>query len=77
MGHGTGGAHVERLLNLYRQNEKYIKATADHARNILRLCVENLIPGGHLRHTPARALFRITTGILFALKVCGYPTFEH
>lgn len=68
-GVNTTGAPVEHLQKLYHQNEKYIKATANYARNVLRLCVDKLIPDGHLRHAPARTLFRITNGVLFVLKV--------
>ncbi|KKY21122.1 putative uv radiation resistance protein [Phaeomoniella chlamydospora] len=67
---------VEALLRVQLRHGKYIRATADAARNILRLCLERLVPDNRLKHTPARALFRVTSGLLFSMKCFTFGAAE-
>ena len=70
---GTGNARMEDLGKVQRHHGKYIRATAEAARQILQVCLDNLVPGNHLRHTPARSLFRITTALIYSYKVSQPP----
>ncbi|CAL8574590.1 zinc finger transcriptional activator [Xanthoria parietina] len=53
---------------LYRRNEVYITEVVKAARNLLRLVVDNLLPGDYLKHAPVRTYFRILSGAMFLLK---------
>lgn len=59
---------------LYRRNEVYITEVVKAARNLLKLVVDNLLPGDYLKHAPVRTYFRILSGAMFLLKVrIAYP----
>lgn len=66
----SGGGWFKVLMELYRVNEPYIQQVVDASRKILRLVLERLVPGGHLKHAPVRTCFRILSGMIFILKVC-------
>lgn len=73
----SGGGWFQVLMELYRVNEQYIQEVVDASRKILRLVLERLVPGGHLKHAPVRTCFRILSGMIFILKVdCLMITFE-
>ncbi|KAL8710016.1 MAG: hypothetical protein Q9220_005287 [cf. Caloplaca sp. 1 TL-2023] len=61
---------------LYRQNEIYIAEVVKAARNLLRLVVDGLLPGGYLKHAPVRTHFRILSGAMFLLKTFTIGTKE-
>lgn len=65
----SGGGWFQVLMELYRVNEQYIQEVVDASRKILRLVLERLVPGGHLKHAPVRTCFRILSGMIFILKV--------
>ncbi|KAL8998294.1 MAG: hypothetical protein Q9169_002608 [Polycauliona sp. 2 TL-2023] len=53
---------------LYRRNEAYITEVVKAARNLLKLVVDELLPGDYLKHAPVRTYFRILSGAMFLLK---------
>jgi hypothetical protein len=59
------------LVDIYKQNEAYIKEVIDASRNILDLAVNGLRSDDGLKHAPVRTHFRILSGAMFLLKV--YP----
>ena len=56
-------------MEIYRVNEHYIQEVVDASRKILRIVLEGLLPGDHLRHAPVRTYFRIFSAMIFILKV--------
>lgn len=65
----SGGGWFQVLMELYRVNEQYIQEVVDASRKILRMVLERLVPGDHLKHAPVRTCFRILSGMIFILKV--------
>ncbi|KAI5307482.1 hypothetical protein KEM55_008176, partial [Ascosphaera atra] len=49
-------------------NQSYIKEVIDASRSILRIVLDGLVPGDHLKHSPMRTFFRTLSGMLFILK---------
>lgn len=68
-GSSASGGWYQVLMELYRVNEPYIQEVVDASRKILRMVLERLVPGGHLKHAPVRTCFRILSGMIFILKV--------
>ena len=46
----------------------YVLEVGDAARNLLKVVVEGLLPGGYLRHAPVRTYFRIISVSIMLLK---------
>lgn len=49
-------------------DQDYIKEVVDGSRELLRIVVDGLLPGGYLKHAPVRTYFRIISGAMFLLK---------
>lgn len=73
------GGWYQVLMELYRVNEPYIQEVVDASRKILRMVLEKLVPGDHLKHAPVRTCFRVLSGMIFILKVgySGDPCHSH
>lgn len=56
------------LERWYGEDRPYIKQVILASQNLLRVIVEGLYPGGHLRHAPVRTCFRIISVAIILLK---------
>ncbi|KAH7083913.1 hypothetical protein FB567DRAFT_94410 [Paraphoma chrysanthemicola] len=56
------------LVKWYANDRHYINEVIDASRNVLKIVVEGLHPGGYLRHAPVRTFFRIVSVAIILLK---------
>ncbi|KAK0128594.1 hypothetical protein ONS95_000558 [Cadophora gregata] len=49
-------------------DQDYVKEVVDGSRQLLKIVVDGLLPGGYLKHAPVRTYFRIISGAMFLLK---------
>jgi hypothetical protein len=56
------------LTKWYANDRHYINEVIDASRNVLKIVVEGLHPGGYLRHAPVRTFFRIVSVAIILLK---------
>ncbi|KAH8691737.1 hypothetical protein GQ44DRAFT_667086 [Phaeosphaeriaceae sp. PMI808] len=56
------------LVKWYANDRHYINEVIDASRNVLKIVVEGLFPGGYLRHAPVRTFFRIVSVAIILLK---------
>jgi hypothetical protein len=56
------------LSQWYANDRHYINEVIDASRNVLKIVVEGLHPGGYLRHAPVRTFFRIVSVAIILLK---------
>ena len=63
------GLFSSKLVDIYKQNEVYIKELIDAARSLLDLFVNGLRPDIGLKHAPVRTHFRVLSAAMFLLKV--------
>jgi hypothetical protein len=56
------------LSKWYANDRHYINEVIDASRNVLKIVVEGLHPGGYLRHAPVRTFFRIVSVAIILLK---------
>lgn len=56
------------LVKWYANDRHYINEVIDASRNVLKIVVEGLYPGGYLRHAPVRTFFRIVSVAIILLK---------
>lgn len=78
--HGMGHAKVpsngengnaipfSTVAKWYANDRHYINEVIDASRNVLKIVVEGLHPGGYLRHAPVRTFFRIVSVAIILLK---------
>ena len=67
--HDDGGAiPFSTLVKWYANDRHYINEVIDASRNVLKVVVEGLHPGGYLRHAPVRTFFRIVSVAIILLK---------
>ncbi|KAI4630426.1 hypothetical protein J4E80_001361 [Alternaria sp. BMP 0032] len=68
-GNDDGGAiPFSTLVKWYANDRHYINEVIDASRNVLKVVVEGLHPGGYLRHAPVRTFFRIVSVAIILLK---------
>lgn len=68
-GTDDGGAiPFSTLVKWYANDRHYINEVIDASRNVLRVVVDGLYPGGYLRHAPVRTFFRIVSVAIILLK---------
>ncbi|KAF2848156.1 hypothetical protein T440DRAFT_429428 [Plenodomus tracheiphilus IPT5] len=68
-GADDGGAiPFSTLVKWYANDRYYINEVIDASRNVLRVVVDGLYPGGYLRHAPVRTFFRIVSVAIILLK---------
>lgn len=67
--HTPPGLFSSKLVDIYKQNDPYIKEVTDAARNLLELAANELRADGGLKHAPVRTHFRVLSGAMFLLKV--------
>lgn len=68
-GNDEGGAiPFSTLVKWYANDRHYINEVIDASRNVLKVVVEGLHPGGYLRHAPVRTFFRIVSVAIILLK---------
>lgn len=56
------------LVKWYANDRHYINEVIDASRNVLKVVVDGLHPGGYLRHAPVRTFFRIVSVAIILLK---------
>jgi hypothetical protein len=56
------------LVKWYANDRHYINEVIDASRNVLKIVIEGLHPGGYLRHAPVRTFFRIVSVAIILLK---------
>jgi hypothetical protein len=56
------------LSKWYANDRHYINEVIDASRNVLKIVVHGLHPGGYLRHAPVRTFFRIVSVAIILLK---------
>jgi hypothetical protein len=52
----------------YANDRHYINEVIDASRNVLKIVIDGLHPGGYLRHAPVRTFFRIVSVAIILLK---------
>ena len=68
-GNDDGGAiPFSTLVKWYANDRHYINEVIDASRNVLKVVVDGLHPGGYLRHAPVRTFFRIVSVAIILLK---------
>ncbi|EOA87270.1 uncharacterized protein SETTUDRAFT_163258 [Exserohilum turcica Et28A] len=68
-GNEDGGAiPFSTLVKWYANDRHYINEVIDASRNVLKVVVDGLHPGGYLRHAPVRTFFRIVSVAIILLK---------
>lgn len=68
-GNDDGGAiPFSTLVKWYANDRHYISEVIDASRNVLKVVVDGLHPGGYLRHAPVRTFFRIVSVAIILLK---------
>ncbi|KAI1880258.1 hypothetical protein JX265_001879 [Neoarthrinium moseri] len=66
--HYLGGLPLGPLGGFGTEDQEFVTQVADGCRNLLRTVVDDLLPGGYLKHAPVRTYFRIISGAMFLLK---------
>jgi len=67
-GDDGGAIPFNTLAKWYANDRYYINEVIDASRNVLRVVVDGLYPGGYLRHAPVRTFFRIVSVAIILLK---------
>lgn len=57
------------LEQWYGNDRQYVKLLMHSCRNVLRIVVDGLAPGGYLKHAPVRTFFRIVSMTMVLVKV--------
>ncbi|EMD87714.1 hypothetical protein COCHEDRAFT_1143170 [Bipolaris maydis C5] len=63
-----GAIPFSTLVKWYANDRHYINEVIDASRNVLKVVVDGLHPGGYLRHAPVRTFFRIVSVAIILLK---------
>ncbi|KAJ2893033.1 hypothetical protein MKZ38_009126 [Zalerion maritima] len=66
--HYFGTLSLAQLGGVTSEDQECIREVVDGSRNLLRIVVNNLLPGDYLKHAPVRTYFRIISGAMFLLK---------
>lgn len=57
----------------FGSDRQHVDEVMQACRNVLRVVVDGLAPGGYLKHAPVRTFFRIVSVTLVLVKVCKPP----
>ncbi|SPO03053.1 related to ARO80 - positive transcription regulator of ARO9 and ARO10 [Cephalotrichum gorgonifer] len=63
-----GKLPLGQLGGLGTTDQEYIREVVVGCRRLLKTVVDDLLPGGYLKHAPVRTYFRIISGAMFLLK---------
>ncbi|GAB7351119.1 hypothetical protein MBLNU459_g1580t1 [Dothideomycetes sp. NU459] len=64
------------LEQWYGNDRQYVKLLMHSCRNVLRIVVDGLAPGGYLKHAPVRTFFRIVSMTMVLVKAFAFGAFE-
>lgn len=59
----------DRLNQWYGDDRENVGAVIDACRNVLKIIVDGLAPGGFLKHAPVRTSFRMISVAMVLVKV--------